>query len=56
MLRTHNCGELRESNTGKSVTLCGWVDTLRILSNFAFLDLKDKYGTTQIFFEKKFIN
>jgi len=55
MLRSHNCGELRESNDGKSVTLCGWVDNLRVLSNFAFLDLKDKYGITQIFFEKKFL-
>lgn len=55
MLRTHNCGQLTKKNVGKKVILCGWVDTLRILSNFAFLDLKDKYGITQIFFEKKFL-
>lgn len=55
MLRTHNCGELTKKSVGKKVTLCGWVDTLRILSNFAFLDIKDKYGITQVFFEKKFL-
>ena len=55
MLRTHNCGELTKKEVGKNVILCGWVDTLRTLSNFAFLDLKDKYGITQVFFEKKFL-
>ena len=48
MLRTHNCGELRESDEGKSVVLCGWVNSVREHGNVGFLDLRDRYGMTQI--------
>ncbi len=47
--RTHNCGELRLSDTGKTVTLCGWMENVReVGSNFAFIVLRDFYGTTQL--------
>lgn len=49
MLRTHTCGELRKTDVGKEVTLCGWVDTIRAVgSKLTFIDLRDRYGTTQI--------
>ena len=47
--RTHNCGELRLSDAGKTVTLCGWMENVReVGSNFAFIVLRDFYGTTQL--------
>ena len=47
--RTNNCGELRLSDAGKKVTLVGWLENIReVGSNFAFLVLRDYYGTTQI--------
>lgn len=48
MLRTNNCGELTEKDVGKEVTLCGWVDTVRNLGALVFIDLRDKYGITQL--------
>ena len=48
MLRTHTCGELRKSNVGKKVILCGWVDTVRSHGKISFVDLRDRYGKTQI--------
>jgi len=49
--RSHTCGELRENNIGNKVILNGWVDTRRDLGGVIFIDLRDRYGITQIVFE-----
>jgi len=52
MLRTNTCGELRISEVGKTVTLCGWVQTLRDKGGVVWIDLRDRYGVTQLIFEE----
>ncbi|MDR1095761.1 MAG: aspartate--tRNA ligase [Spirochaetaceae bacterium] len=47
--RTHTCGALRLSDTGKTVALNGWVNRIRNLGGISFIDLRDRYGITQIF-------
>ncbi|HTN73774.1 MAG TPA: aspartate--tRNA ligase, partial [Pirellulaceae bacterium] len=48
MLRTHTCGELRATQVGSQASLCGWVDSYRDHGGAIFLDLRDRYGKTQI--------
>jgi aspartyl-tRNA synthetase len=49
--RTHTCGELREQHVGQTVVLNGWVNTYRAYNDQVFVDLRDRYGLTQVVFE-----
>ena len=53
MLRTHTCGELTEKNINQNATLCGWVDTRRDHGNLIFIDLRDRWGKTQLVFNSE---
>jgi len=48
MLRSHNCGELSIKNIGQKTTLCGWIQKSRDLGGMTFIDLRDRYGITQL--------
>ncbi len=52
--RTHTCGELREQNIDEKVVLNGWVDNRRDLGGVIFIDLRDRYGVTQVVFEPNY--
>lgn len=52
MLRTHTCGELRLADANKQVTLAGWVQRLRDKGSVLWIDLRDRYGITQLIFEE----
>lgn len=52
LMRSHHCGELQAKNQGEKITLCGWVNKNRDLGGLHFIDLRDKYGLTQLSFDQ----
>ena len=52
MYRTHTCGELRLSDKSKETILAGWVQTVRKFGSITFVDLRDRYGITQLLFSE----
>ncbi|MCB9046620.1 MAG: aspartate--tRNA ligase [Chitinophagales bacterium] len=56
MYRSHTCGELRIQNVKQEVVLAGWVQTVRKFGAITFIDIRDRYGVTQLLFNEKFNN
>jgi aspartyl-tRNA synthetase len=56
MYRSHTCGELRLHNAGTEVTLAGWVQAVRKFGSITFIDLRDRYGITQLYFKEDLNN
>ena len=52
MLRTHTCGELRLQHVNQQITLAGWVQRVRNKGGLIWVDLRDRYGVTQLIFEE----
>jgi len=55
MLRSHTCGELSKKHIGKKTTLYGWADSIRTHGKIGFINLRDRYGITQVFFSGKLV-
>src|SRR5438477_11659617 len=53
MYRSHTCGQLRLKDAGDKVTLAGWVQTIRKFGSITFVDLRDRYGITQLLFNEQ---
>ena len=51
MFRSHTCGDLRINDVGSKVSLCGWVHKVRDKGKMIWIDLRDKYGITQLIFD-----
>ena len=56
MLRTHTCGELRISDVNKTVTLSGWVQVVRDKGGIIYVDLRDRYGITQLILNENIVH
>ena len=52
MYRTHTCGQLTLTDVNTTVTLAGWVQTVRKFGSITFIDLRDRYGITQLLFSE----
>ena len=55
MYRTNTCGELRLKDKGRTITLAGWVQTIRKFGAITFIDLRDRYGITQLLFGEELV-